>query len=380
MVIAPEKFPGGSRERVSRAGDAVREKRATADDYATIERWRAAHRNVLNSFQSILRTRTRGQDIVVAQRHKRRSTIFNKLYRFPGMRLHRMDDVAGCRLIFPSVRELYEFRASLHKARFKHELRNDPDKYDYIKNPKVDGYRGIHDVYKYDVNSPNGANIKGLQIELQYRTIYQHAWATCVEIVGLVTKSNPKFKSGDYRYEQILACASEMIARTFEGVRGPLAHLSNAELIAQFYEHDDALSFMDMLSALEKSNIGVKGKQNNIILIFSPDESLQTLTFRDEAEAIRTLFKLEDENRENQKDIVLVRGNRKSVQNAFRNYFTDATDFLAYMKTAMVVLQPQKVEPSLRAPNQQTLSKSSETTWDQEIRRAVLEYASPKTT
>lgn len=374
MVIPVEKFPGGSRERVSQAGDAVREKRATADDYATIERWRAAHRNVLNSFQALLRTRTRGHDIVVAQRHKRRNTIFGKLHRFPKMRLHRMDDVAGCRLIFQTVEELYEFRASLHKARFKHELRNDSDKYDYIKRPKPDGYRGIHDVYKYDVNSAHGANIKGLQIELQYRTIYQHAWATCVEIVGLVTKSNPKFKSGDHRYEQILACASEMIARTFEGVRGPLAHLSNAELIAQFYEHDDALSFMDMLSALEKSNIGVKGKQNNIILIFSADETLQTLTFRDEAEAIRTLFKLEDENRENQKDIVLVRGNRKSVQNAFRNYFTDATDFLAYMEIAMVTLEPSKEDFSLRSPLTVALSNPTGVSWADKLRLGVADY------
>jgi putative GTP pyrophosphokinase len=375
MVLAAEKFPGGSRERVSQAGDAVREKRATADDYATIERWRAAHRSVLNSFQAILRTRTRDQDIVVAQRHKRRNTIFGKLHRFPKMRLHRMDDVAGCRLIFQTIEELYKFRESLHKARFKHELRNDPDKYDYIKKPKSDGYRGIHDVYKYDVNSPHGVNIKGLQIELQYRTVYQHAWATCVEIVGLVTKSNPKFKYGDQRYEQIMACASEMIARTFEGVRGSLAQLSNAELIAQFYEHDNALSFMEMLSALEKSNIGVKGKQNNVILIFSPDEQLQMLTFKDEAEAIHTLFKLEDEHRDTQKDIVLVRGSRKSVQNAFRNYFTDATDFLNYIRTAMITLEPSREDFWVRSPLSAVLENKTEMSWAEKLRIGVGDYA-----
>ena len=62
--------------------------------------WRAAPRPVLNTFQAILRNRTRGQDIIAAQRHKRRRTSFGKLERFPGMQLSPMDDVAGCRLIF----------------------------------------------------------------------------------------------------------------------------------------------------------------------------------------------------------------------------------------------------------------------------------------
>ncbi len=249
-----------------------------------------------------------------------------------------MDDVAGCRLIFPTIAELYQFREQFQKARFKHELRNDPNKYDYIKSPKGDGYRGIHDVYKYDVNSNRGASYKGLQIELQYRTIYQHAWATCVEIVGLVTGSNPKFKSGDRRYEDILACASEMIARVFEGRYGPLEHLANEELVALFTAHDHELNFMDMLRELEKSNIGMKGNRNNIILIFSEGSPLEVRTYKDAAEAIVDLFELEDDNKDNRKDIVLVRGNRQDVRNAFRNYFTDATDFIGYMEYALIVL------------------------------------------
>ena len=113
-------FPGGSRNAVSRAGDAVRVARATAHDQSIIEEWRAAHRRVLNSFQAILRNRTRGSEVVVAQRHKRKRTIYDKLTRLPKMQLGRMDDVAGCRLIFPDVSELRRFRQALHKARFDH--------------------------------------------------------------------------------------------------------------------------------------------------------------------------------------------------------------------------------------------------------------------
>lgn len=194
MSVAAPNFPGGSKERVNRAGDAVRGGHPRDEDLDVINTWRAAHRAVLNTFQAILRNRTRGQKIAVAQRHKRRSTIFDKLHRLPGMRLARMDDVAGCRLIFDSTDALYAFRTTLHSAHFNHELKNEIDKYDYIKRPKDTGYRGVHDVYAYDVNSEHGKPYKGLLIELQYRTNHQHAWATAVEVIGFITESQPKFK------------------------------------------------------------------------------------------------------------------------------------------------------------------------------------------
>ncbi|MGV7171961.1 RelA/SpoT domain-containing protein [Xanthomonas axonopodis pv. ricini] len=153
-------YPGGSKSRVSRAGDNVRYGRATPEDLSVIEDWRAAHRGVINTFQAILRTRLRGQRVTVAQRHKRRNTIFDKLERLPGMQLARMDDVAGCRLIFRNEKELRKFRRSLHEARFNHKLRHESDKYDYIENPKGTGYRGIHDVYEYDVNSEAGKGLR----------------------------------------------------------------------------------------------------------------------------------------------------------------------------------------------------------------------------
>src|SRR5665647_748836 len=91
------KYPGGSKSRVNRAGDNVRNNKATQEDLKVIEEWRAAHRCVLNTFQAILRTRTKGTNVTVAQRHKRKNTIFDKLQRLPDMQLARMDDVAGCR-------------------------------------------------------------------------------------------------------------------------------------------------------------------------------------------------------------------------------------------------------------------------------------------
>mgnify|MGYP000163889177 CR=1 FL=1 len=75
----PPVFPGGSKSRVNRAGTAIRSGNLTEADLSVLDEWRAAHRPVLNTFQAILRMRTHGTDIVVAQRHKRKSTIIGKL-------------------------------------------------------------------------------------------------------------------------------------------------------------------------------------------------------------------------------------------------------------------------------------------------------------
>jgi ppGpp synthetase/RelA/SpoT-type nucleotidyltranferase len=320
------KVPWESKSRVDKAGDAVRASQATPQDLAIIDSWREAHRHVLNTFQAILRTRTRSSKIVVAQRHKRKRTIFGKLQRYKTMSLSRMDDVAGCRLIFPDIRSMHRFRATLHKANFKHRIRNDADKWDYIKKPKLTGYRGIHDVYEYDANSEHGKPYKGLLIELQYRTAAQHAWATCVEVVGLITESQPKFQEGDKRFEKILAIASEMIARAIENSYSCFPELSDHELIQSFFDLDKEINLMKLLRGLNTANSEVTNKKN-VILIFSQDESLEVRTYRDSTEAIKSLFALERENPA--KDIVLVRADTSNeVRIAFRNYFSDATEFV----------------------------------------------------
>ena len=335
------KYPGGSKSRVTRAGERIRQDIATPDDLQVIEEWRAAHRGVLNTFQAILRNRTRGTKISVAQRHKRKMTIFDKLKRLPGMQLARMDDVAGCRLIFRSIKELQEFRSKFHKARFKHKLRNDPDKYDYIVSPKATGYRGVHDIYEYDVNSYSGKSLAGLYIEIQYRTLVQHAWATAVEVIGFITQSQPKFQRGDTRYERAMALASELLARAHEQQKGPFPAASDQEVLDEFLLLDNELHLMQTLRGLNSAKGDVTDKRNSI-LIFSKDGELEVLNFRDATDALRSLFELE--RRMPDRDIVLVRADSsEEVRLAFRNYFTDAREFVRLVDAACTKLSGRKV-------------------------------------
>lgn len=330
------RFPGGSRSRVNAAGASVRAGKATAEDLSVIDDWRAAHRNVLNTFQAILRMRTRETTIIVAQRHKRRRTIFGKLTRFPGMQLSRMDDVAGCRLIFRSMRQLYSFREEFHRARFNHRRRNEVDKYDYIESPKSTGYRGVHDVYEYDVNSEVGRPLKGLLVEIQYRTLVQHAWATAVEVIGFITESQPKFEEGDTRYIDAMALASEILARAHEASKGPFPDMGDRTLVRKFQAMDKELGLLTTLRGLNAADWAFSGKRN-AILIFSDVGALQVKMFRDATTALETLFDLE--RRTGATDIVLVRADTSDeVRLAFRNYFSDARDFIRLIERGCATL------------------------------------------
>jgi putative GTP pyrophosphokinase len=334
-------YPGGSKTRVNRAGENVRNGIATAEDLDVIEEWRAAHRAVLNTFQAILRNRTKGCDITFAQRHKRKRTIFEKLKREEGMQLSRMDDIAGCRLIFRNNKELYAFRAQFHKAKFNHKRRNEIDKYDYIKHPRTTGYRGVHDVYKYDVKSQVGRKYTGLYVEIQYRTLVQHAWATAVELIGFITESQPKFQKGDKRYVEAMAYASEIFARAFEKEKGIFPDVSDQEVVLRFNDLDTELSLIQTLKGLNAAERVVLEKQNTI-LMFPLNGELEIKTYRDSTEALRSLFELEKQFPNH--DIVLVRANtNKDVRLAFRNYFSDARDFIKlFEKGSEMLIRPKQ--------------------------------------
>jgi putative GTP pyrophosphokinase len=340
-ISAYTRFPGESKTRVNLAGDGVRSETANNEDLQIIDEWRAAHRAVLNTFQAILRGRTRGTDIIVAQRHKRKRTIFDKLHRLPKMKLARMDDIAGCRLIFRTLDDLYSFRTTFHKAKFKHKRKSEVDKYDYIKVPKPTGYRGIHDIYEYDVNSEVGRSLAGLNVEIQYRTLVQHAWATAVEVIGFVTQSQPKFQKGDRRYEHAMALTSEILARNSEEMTGPFPEMADSDLVTEFLKIDGELGLIKTLRGLSKVEKEVSNKRNSI-LIFSDTGELEVKTFRDSTDALRALFELEKEMPS--RDIVLVRADSsEEVQLAFKNYFSDAHEFIELLENGCAALSGKKL-------------------------------------
>jgi putative GTP pyrophosphokinase len=147
-----------------------------------------------------------------------------------------------------------------------------------------------------------------------------------VEVIGFITESQPKFQEGDKRYEDAMILASEILARAYEDSTGPLPEKDSEELVSEFLQLDVKLGLMKLLRGLNAADSEVTTNRN-VILVFSGTSELEIKTFRDATEALRALFDLEQKNPGY--DVVLVRADSSDeVRIAFKNYFSDARDFI----------------------------------------------------
>lgn len=336
MIESPGNLPPWkSKSVLNRAGEKIRKGERPSDaEIEAMETWRAAHSYVLNTFKPLIWRRVRGKDIIVAQRLKRHITILDKLSREPRMNLARMDDIAGTRLIFKDIPALEAFRNDLHNSNFKHQIRHsDSEKYNYIKNPKPSGYRGIHEIYTYNVNSEKGKKFNGLYIEIQFRTLCQHAWATAVEVVSRITENQPKFDRGDDRHREFFRLSSEIIARAEENTHSCKKDLSNKELCTSFKELDNEIGVVRLLNNLPVIELASRTK-NNIVLQLSKNGGLKIHKYRTMDSATGGYFELEKAHP--QDDIVLVGAmSFEAIRSAYRNYFQNTHEFIQFISAGL---------------------------------------------
>jgi len=335
--------PEFGKSRVAAAGRRIRKGRPTEEDWAVFENWRRAHGYVLNTFQMRLRdTRKRfGAGVQVAQRHKRRPTIVDKLVREPNMQLANMHDIAGCRAICENIEQLYRFRDTFLDSRAKHiHLNANSDKYDYISTPKLSGYRGMHEVYETRLDGASGSRWNGLKVEIQFRTRAQHAWATAVETVDLLNGERAKFGEASPELQRFFVLASEIIARSQEDTRGTLSELSNRDVAREFGRLNSELGIVNRLTNAVATNPTIPRGRNTILIFhFEGERQLEIRTYETITPAQEAYSKLESEM-EGLADVVLVKGeDTDDLRKAFQNYFTDAQDFVKLVAEGQRALQ-----------------------------------------
>ncbi|WP_343684121.1 RelA/SpoT domain-containing protein [Asticcacaulis sp.] len=177
--------------------------------FQVVHSWRDAHVYPMRAFRRELKVLAEKAGVVgqTSGRLKRFQTIRGKLQRLD-VKLHKMQDLAGCRIILDSIADVHSVCSLYDQGRSIHDVVKCNN---YISNPKSGGYRSAHYVLKYaDRNGLVAGNeLKG---EIQIRTRLQHAWATAVEAVGTVRGESLKSGQGDEIWLRFLALMSAEFA------------------------------------------------------------------------------------------------------------------------------------------------------------------------
>ena len=185
-----------------------------------VQRFRAEHSTPLIKANNGLRSMARTEELSAkpTQRLKRVPSIIGKLWRQPGMKLARMQDIGGCRVVCANLDEVQRLARRLRKNRPpKHES-------DYISDPKETGYRGLHIVVIYDDR----------MIEVQLRTPLMHEWAVTQERIGARLGTDLKSGIAPVEILRYMRLASEAIA--IEEAGGQVDGYMRDELGAAFEE------------------------------------------------------------------------------------------------------------------------------------------------
>ena len=297
---------------------------------------RAAHAYPLNTFQATLRHRTARVDLnaVVAQRIKRLSSIRSKLARYHWLTMSQMQDIAGCRAIVGSVEQVYEL-AELYRRKYADHVLDDVN--DYIRKPKSDGYRSYHLIYKY--YNQNKPVYDGLKIEMQFRSVLQHCWATAVEIADIFYREGLKAHRGSPEWRRFFSLMGAAIAMR-EGCRPvPRTPRDSTELIDELRKHATTLDVTNRLNALGRT-LNIMGEANlktrgikHVLLALEPsagNEQLRLYGFKanDIEEATRQYEQSEMLKSDGGDTVLVSVSDAASLRRAYPNYFLDTTVFL----------------------------------------------------
>lgn len=335
--------PEFSREEINKAGKILIREEASPEEIESalvrINNWRTAHNFPLNTFQIRLRkmAKTVNENSLVAQRIKRLPSIKHKLERFHDMKLSQIQDIGGCRAIMKSVNEVDQLvEIYLHgSSGVKHVLAREQD---YIKTPKTSGYRGVHLVYKYKSDKNN--IYEDLKIEIQIRTVLQHAWATAVETVGTFIRQSLKSSQGEENWLQFFVLMSSIMAiqenkpivegtsDNIDELKRDVIHFSN-----KLDVEGHLTTFRNSLRIIDEKKIA-----NAHYYLLELDAAARRVfitpyTQKELTVASRDYIALEERITDDKKDAVLVAAESlEALKLAFPNYYLDTDLFLEKLK------------------------------------------------
>ena len=342
-IVQPKwKITEYSRSQIINAGKTVRDSDPSDNEIAEaikiIDNWRAAHAFPLHVIYIHLRKmKNKRNDVIVAERLKRLDSIVKKLKRESKMSLWTMQDLGGCRVVVPTIDEVYSFAEKYEDSRKRHIRKKT---YDYIKSPKQSGYRSLHVVYEYKSDRRSTYN-QNMLIEIQFRTHLQHVWATAVETMGIFTKEAIKSGQGPEDVKRFFILVSSLFALEEGQPIVPNVIDDKDEIIHEIESLNAKHNYLDFLSGIR---VATDNQQKNrteyktgycILILNYTNGNLSRRYFKTSQfnEANEIYNSIERTNAGDKIDAVLVRASSfNELKSAYPNYFSDIREFVTRVK------------------------------------------------
>jgi hypothetical protein len=337
--------PEFSKTQIRNAGKLISKTDYTKglDEYLDVltifSNWRASHAYPMQSMLIYFRNKAFeiDENAVIAQRLKRTPSIISKLIRESGMKLDRMEDIAGCRIVATSLENAYRIKEKILTGRTRNIIYRERD---YITNPKSSGYRGIHLIYKY--NGSKG-EYNGIALELQIRSKLQHAWATTVEVVGTFTGEALKASKGNDEWLEFFKLVSTPFANTESHTKVNYDHKELIRLEQSLNVRTKLKAFSISTQHLEKDTANSYKLYILILDTINRSISVKKFTQQEIQIATETYSNLEKDYQESSHiDVVLVSASSiQGLKKAYPNYFADTSEFI---KTLEKILNKEKCD------------------------------------
>lgn len=339
---------------IRKIGEKLREGiELTEEEKLEFDNFREAHNIIIKLFTIELKKVNFSKRHLTASRNKRIETIISKLCRPEKPKLDRIHDIAGTRIIFENIKSLEDYIDILENTElvnFKEKINEDKNRYNYIKNPKSDGYRSIHKVFYYSSNIPYSTlneksfNLENKKIELQLRTRLQHIWATTVEIYDIINKSN--IKTGTHnKLETKEGLFFKKCSLVFEGIESNDVEKIKIN-INEIFRDKDLVEIYNRLKGIKNiKNIQLPktlGSDEVFILITDLNKGKTTFFTTDPIEKndkqdtflINASYRrLEEKNTKGEYILLLLTlGDIKKLKNVYPNYFLNTNEFISILK------------------------------------------------
>lgn len=256
-----------------------------------------------------------------------------------------MQDIGGCRAVMLTVDQVDQLVDIYEQARVKAPHRG-PEfvrEFPYIEDPKEDGYRSVHLVYKYRTRGQEHRACNGLRIEIQLRSRLQHFWATAVEAVDAFT--GRAIKTGIVRddWNRFFVLMGNVIAIKEGRNKVPAAPETKDDLVKELSEICEQLQIEDALRGMGAgiTHITERAKQATFFLVLLDLQQLRLrvrgYSGKEFPQATKDYLQTEKSyrGRADAQVVLVSAASVKSFRRSYRNYSADIPEFLGEVRGAL---------------------------------------------